>query len=159
MVHHEIPLFFIKAWRQFRNTYIIDMYRLQSPSIQLNWSNFWLSHITQHNFKMCAFLGQRRKIFLCLRQPLDWYRKNIYCKSIVLQMVLQIVSFLLFYKEIHGKTHPCRCLEQSKYHPSSSGRHWKPAWRIQFRKSSKVSLLLARNSSLDKASDEAWIGM
>jgi hypothetical protein len=57
------------------------------------------SHIT---ISRCAlFLAQRRNIFLCLRQPLDWYRRNIYCKSIVLQMVLQIVSFFAI---LQGKT-------------------------------------------------------
>ena len=35
----------------------VGNFGLQSPSIQLNYSNFWLSHITDHNFKMFSWLS------------------------------------------------------------------------------------------------------
>ena len=55
----------------------VGSFGLQSRSIQLNCSNFWVSHITHHKFKMCAFLGSVRIFFACLRQPLDWSREKL----------------------------------------------------------------------------------
>ena len=62
LFHKRIPA----VWEHVGN------FGLQSPSIQLNCSNFWLSHSTHHNFKMCVFLGSAVHLFLCLHQPLDY---------------------------------------------------------------------------------------
>ena len=66
----------------------VGNFGLQSPSIQLNYSNFWLSHITDHNFKMFSWLSDA--FFFGLRQPLDWHWKkyqNPSCSKLVFQCV------------------------------------------------------------------------
>ena len=95
MVHREITFFFHRritaVWEHAGNR------GLQSLSIQLNCSNFWLSHITHHHtwqFQDVRFswLSAANLFFACANLWIGIERRS---KSIVLQMVLQIVLFFL----------------------------------------------------------------
>ena len=95
MVHREITFFFffIGGLRQFGEH--AGNRGLQSLSIQLNCSNFWLSHITHHHTSQFqdvrfSWLSAANLFFACANLWIGIERRS---KSIVLQMVLQIVLF------------------------------------------------------------------
>ena len=72
---------------------------LQRPSIQLKCSNFWLSHITHHNFKMCAFLGSapQNLSLLAPTSGLAWKKDlNPSCFKSCPILVTRKASFLHF---------------------------------------------------------------
>ena len=73
----------------------VGNFGLQSPSIQLNYSNFWLSHITDHNFKMFSWLS----IAFFWFAPTSGLALKKISKSIMLQIGVSMRVFLPFYKE------------------------------------------------------------
>ena len=87
-------IFLIKGLRQFGNTQETLDYKARPSSLTVAISGCHTSHIT---ISRCAlFLAQRREVFFACASL--WIGIGKRSKSVVLQMVLQNVFFLLFWQ-------------------------------------------------------------